>query len=82
MKSADVHFIGIGADELQQSSAHSEGAGIGIGKTKNIFGQGIRFEEDFTDARTQYLGFSGSRTGNHHHRPLEGIYGQFLLFIK
>ncbi len=82
VEGADVYFVGVGTDQLQQPAAHGNYPGIGVGKTKNVLGVGIGIEQNFAYAAGKDLGFPGSGPGNYHYGAFNSIYRGFLFGIE
>lgn len=82
MKGINVHFVGIGTDETQQTFAHGHGTRISIGETEDILRLCICVQQDFANTRTQDLRFAGTGSSDHHYGSLDGIHSDPLLLVQ
>jgi hypothetical protein len=82
MKSMYIDFIGVRTDKGKQPAAHGDSAGIGIGQTEDIAGEGICFQEDLPDPGSKDLGFARPGAGDNHDGAFSRVYGQSLFFVK
>lgn len=78
----DIDFIGIWADDLQQTLPHGYRACIGIGHAENIVRQGIGFHQDLPDADGQDLGFARTWACDYHYWPFNRIDRLFLSSVE